>query len=200
MKLLLLFLTTTLFSLASSETDHGISLIYQGKPKEALALLEPLSAKGDAKASFYTALILIFGDNSDISKGMPYLQCAVNAGYGPALDTMAGMYLHGDIISKDIHKAKMYYEIAAQRGYGPSQFNYGIMSKNGDGVPQDLENAYVYLSLASDNHNDLGDLTDDAEKYRNEILAMLDQDFLDRAHQKYLSLKANILTKNIDND
>jgi TPR repeat protein len=200
MKTLTILALTTSFCLATPKVDHGISLIYQGKSDEALAYLKPLSNKGDIKASFYTSLILIFGDKPNISEGMPYLQNAVNAGYGPALDTIAGLYLHGDIISKDIHTAKMYYEIAAQRGYGPSQFNFGIMSKNGDGVPRDLEDAYVYLSLAADNIDDLGDITIDATKYRNDVRAELKQEELDQAHQKYERLRAEIKAKNVDND
>ena len=200
MKVLAILTLTTSFCLATSEVDHGISLIYQGKSDEALAYLKPLSNKGDVKASFYTSLLLIFGDKPNISEGMPYLKNAVNAGYGPALDTIAGLYLHGDIIPKDIHTAKMYYDIAAQRGYGPSQFNFGIMSKNGDSMPRDLEDAYVYLSLASDNISGLGDLTIDATKYRNEVRAQLNQEELDRAHQKYERLRAEIATKEVSND
>ena len=194
----LLFLTN--LCMASPETDQGISLMYQDKPEQALAVLKEQSRVGDVKASFYTSLILVFGDKPDIQAGLPYLQQAVNAGYGPALDTLAGLYLHGDIIPADIQKAKMYYEIAAQRGYGPSQFNFGIMSKNGDGVPRDLEEAYVYLSLAADNVDGLGDLTVDATKYRNEVRAQLDQDKLDRAHKKYEQLTAEIKAKRVDND
>ncbi|MBX3487547.1 MAG: sel1 repeat family protein [Candidatus Paracaedibacteraceae bacterium] len=194
-----LFALTTSTALAASGTDEGISLMYQGKPDEALTQLKPLGDNGDIKAAFYVSLILLFGDKTTVTEGMAYLQKAVNAGYGPALDTLAGLYLHGDLIPRDIHKAKMYYEIASQRGYGSSQFNFGIMSKNGEGVPQDLEDAYVYLSLAADNYDDLGDLTQDAEKYRNEVRAQLDQDNLDRVHKKYEHLKSEITSKQIDN-
>ncbi len=195
-----LFLLLVNVCIASPETDQGISLMYQGKPEQALAVLKEPSRVGDVKASFYTSLILLFGDKPDIQAGLPYLHQAVNAGYGPALDTIAGLYLHGDIVEKDLQKAKMYYEIAAQRGYGPSQFNFGIMSKNGDGIPRDLEDAYIYLSLAADNVDGLGDLTVDATKYRNEVRAQLDQDQLDRAHKKYEQLTAEIKAKRVDND
>lgn len=195
-----LFLLLVNVCIASPETDQGISLMYQGKPEHALAVLKEQSRVGDVKASFYTSLILLFGDKPDAQAGLPYLDKAVNAGYGPALDTIAGLYLHGDIVEKDLQKAKMYYEIAAQRGYGPSQFNFGIMSKNGNGIPRDLEDAYIYLSLAADNVDGLGDLTVDATKYRNEVRAQLDQDKLDRAHQKYEQLTAEIKAKRVDND
>jgi len=67
----------------------------------------------------------------------------------------------------------MYYQLAANRGYGPSQFNYGIMLKNGEKTPQDLEDAFVYLALAALNVDDLGDISEDAAGYRNEVASKL---------------------------
>lgn len=200
MKRLLILTALVSTCYASALTDHGISLIYQDKPDQAVAELKPLAKAGDYKAAFYASLVLIFGDKPDVSQGLPYLQQAVNAGYGPALDTLASLYLQADIIPGDIHKAKMYYEIAANRGYGPSQFNLGIMSKNGDGVPRDLIDAYVYLSLATDNIKDLGDLTFDTEQYRNEVLGQLNQEQLDEAHDRYLKMKKSIALKHIESD
>ncbi len=200
MKRLLILTALVSTCYASALTDHGISLIYQDKPDQAVAELKPLAKAGDYKAAFYASLVLIFGDKPDVSQGLPYLQQAVNAGYGPALDTLASLYFQADIIPGDIHKAKMYYEIAANRGYGPSQFNLGIMSKNGDGVPRDLIDAYVYLSLATDNIKDLGDLTFDTEQYRNEVLGQLNQEQLDEAHDRYLKMKKSIALKHIESD
>lgn len=200
MKLFLIFASLILCCDASLPSDHGISLIYQGKPDDALKELLPLSNAGDHRAAFYTSILLLFGEKQDIDQGLFHLKKAVDAGYGPALDTLAGLYLHGDIIAADIHKAKMYYEIAARRGYGPSQFNFGIMSKNGEGVPVDLEDAYLYLSLAADNKADLGDLTIDAEKFRHEVISRLDQEQFDRVHADFLKLKHQIAQKRVDNN
>ncbi|AIK95603.1 tetratricopeptide repeat protein [Candidatus Odyssella acanthamoebae] len=184
----------------ANPADQGISLIYQDKSTEALSILEPLAEKSNPKAAFYASLILLFGDKPDLSKGLPLLEKAVKAGYGPALDTYAGLYLHGDILEKDLHKAKMYYEIASQRGYGPSQFNYGILCKNGEGVPLDLETAYVFLSLAAENHADLGELTLDAGEFRDQVKASLTPDVLLRAGQAAHRYKKEIARKRINND
>jgi TPR repeat protein len=181
-------------------TDQGISLIYQGKNTEALSILEPLAKKSNPKAAFYASLILLFEDKPNLAKGLPLLEKAVKAGYGPALDTYAGLYLHGDILEKDIHKAKMYYEIASQRGYGPSQFNYGILCKNGEGVPLDLETAYVFLSLAAENHPDLGELTLDAAEFRDQVKTQLATEVLIRANQAVHRYKKEIACKHINND
>ncbi|MBW8308701.1 MAG: sel1 repeat family protein [Candidatus Paracaedibacteraceae bacterium] len=197
---ILLFWAVLTTLVSANSADHGVSLIYQGKNTEALGILEPLAKKSDPKAAFYASLILLFSDKPDLSKGLPLLEKAVQAGYGPALDTYAGLYLHGDILEKDLHKAKMYYEIASQRGYGPSQFNYGILCKNGEGLPLDLENAYVFLSLAADNYNDLGELTLDAAEFRDQVKANLPPDVLARAEQTAPRYKKEIARKCINND
>lgn len=180
--------------------DEGLRLIYLNKQDDALKILEPLAQQSNPKAAFYTALLLIHGEKPNIPKGLRLLEQAVSAGYGPALDTYAGFYLHGDFVDKDVHKAKMYYEIAGRRGYGPSQFNYGIMCKNGDGVPLDPETAYIFLSLAADNYHDLEDLTLDATEFRDEVKEKLPPDVLARADKTLKELKKGIIHKKINND
>lgn len=185
---------------AANPVDQGIKLIYQGKTGEALKVLEPLAQKQQPKAAFFSALLLLFGDKPEPSKGLQYLEQAVKAGYGPALDTYAGLYLHGDFMPKDICKAKMFYEISARRGYGPSQFNYGIICKNAEGVPLDLEAAYIFLSLASENYADLGELTLDAQEFRDQVKEQLSPSALERAQQSFYCLKKEITAKKINND
>lgn len=172
--LLTMFLNTSSYG----SIDDGISLMYQGKPQEALAELKKYlpdsvksSPKTDPRASFYSAFIYLLGDNPDPQKGLALLEQAVHQGYGPALEMYAGFYLHGDFVPQDRQKALMYYEIAARQGYGPAQFNCGILYKNGEKIPKDLEKAFVYLTLATHNHADLDELTEDATYYRNEVIA-----------------------------
>jgi TPR repeat protein len=184
----------------ANPADEGVRLIYQGQYEAALKLLEPLAQKSNPKAAFFAALIFLYGGKSNVSRGMQLLTQAVNAGYGPALDTYAGFYLHGDFVEKDLHKAKMYYEISGRRGYGPSQFNYGILCKNGDGLPLDRETAYIFLSLAADNQQDLGNLTIDAAQFRDEIKSLLSPEGLARANQTLYQFKAELSQKKIDND
>lgn len=197
-----LFLTALmLLSCAlANPADQGLSLMYQGKNDAALEVLEPLAHQKNAKAAFYASVILLVEDHPNPEKGLPYLRQAVDAGYGPALDTYAGLYLKGVFVPKDVHTAIMYYEVAATRGYGPSQFNYGIMCKNGDGVPIDLEAAYVFLSLAGENKADLGDVTGDAIQFRDEVKSKLSPEQFARAHNRFQNLEKQIRSKKIDND
>lgn len=159
-----------------SGVDEGLNLLYKGKSKEALALFEKPIQAGDERALFYAAIIHLFGDHPQIEKGMPLLEKAVHKGYGPALDTYAGLFLHGEFVPQDSHKALMYYEMSAQRGYGPSQFNCGILYKNGEKVPKDLDKAFYYLTLAAQNTEDLDELADDAAEFRNDVAGSMSQD------------------------
>lgn len=158
---------------AQSTVDQAVHLLQQGDLAMAEKNLHAAAGKGNPEAAFYLSLIKLFGDNQDAAQGIELLYQAVEAGLPVALDTLAGYHLHGDFVEQDHHKALMYYRLAADCGYGPSQFNCGIMLKNGERTPLDLENAFVYLALAALNINDLGDVTQDAAKYRDEVAQKL---------------------------
>lgn len=168
-----------------SSVDEAIQLIYQGNPQKALSLLQKPIEAGDERALFYAALVHLFGDNPQTDLGMPLLEKAVHKGYCPALDTYAGLYLHGDFVPQDSHKALMYYEMSAKRGYGPSQFNCGIIYKNGEKIPRDLEKAFYFLSLAANNRQDLDELADDAAQFRNDVVAAMSKEEYQRALQAF---------------
>ncbi len=169
------------YATIKSTVDEGIHLIYLGNPQKALSVLQGPVEAGDERALFYAAFVHLFGDNPQADKGIPLLEKAVYKGYCPALDTYAGLHLHGDFVPQDTHKALMYYEMSAQRGYGPSQFNCGIIYKNGEKTPRDLEKAFYYLSLAANNRQDLDELADDAAKFRNEVVAVMSKEQYQRA-------------------
>jgi TPR repeat protein len=168
----------------ASTVEKAEILIYQGKAQEASAMLEPFVRQKDPKACFFMALIKLFGETPEPEQGLQMLQDAANKGYNPAIDTLAGLYLHGEFIPQDRAQARRYYEVAANRGYGPSQFNCGIMYKNGDKIPKDLESAFVYLSLAALNRQDLEELTEDAAGYRDEVARQLLPEQYQRALQR----------------
>lgn len=161
--------------------DQGEIYLYQGKYDEALAELQEGVDKRDPKSCFFAARVKLFGEKPDPTEGLRLLYLAVDQGFNPAIDTLAGLYLHGEFVKQDRSQALRYYEIAANRGYGPSQFNAGIMNKNGDKIPKDLESAFVYLSLAALNKSDLDELVEDAARYRNEVAKTMTPDQHHRA-------------------
>lgn len=166
-----------------ADVNQGEYFLYQGQYEQALVALKDGVAQKDPKACFLTALVKLFGGETSEQKteGLLLLQEAAHKGYNPAIDTLAGLYLHGDFVEQDRFQALRYYEMAANRGYGPSQFNAGIMHKNGDKIPQDLESAFVYLSLAALNRGDLDELVEDAAGYRNEVAKKMTPEQLHQA-------------------
>jgi TPR repeat protein len=106
-------------------------------------------------------------------KGMVLLEKAVFQNYAPALDELAGLYLTGEGVEKNETKALHYYIQASHIGYGPSQFNCGIMYKNGQGTEKNFVKSYLYLTLASLNYKDLGEITLNAARYRDELVPFL---------------------------
>ena len=166
----LLFITV---ASASPQVEEGVKLWRQGEKDKAISVLVTPAQEGDAEACFYLSQINLFTRDPKIKTGLSFLKKSINLGFLPAMDTLAGYYLHGTFVGQDHHKALMYYHLAANRGYGPSQFNYGIMLKNAEKTPQDLENAFVYLALAALNRKDLDELVEDAAVYRDEVARQL---------------------------
>lgn len=147
----------------------------EGKASEAITTLAPLATKNDPHALYLLAIIYLSptSNHLNIQRGLDLLEKAVFLNYGPALDELAGLYLVGEGVEKNEAKALHYYIQASHIGYGPSQFNCGIMYKEGQGTKKDPMKAYLYLCLASLNYKDLGEVTLDAAKYRDELVPLL---------------------------
>ena len=168
MFLFLAAVTTSQASLSKAQ-----ALLQSGKTKEAHIILEQYAQKGDGEGAFLLSLSYLFGTKKQTEEGLRLMAYAVSKNHPPALDTMAGFYLHGDFVSQDKNKALSLYEKSANLGYGPSQFNCGIMYGKGDGNLKNYEKAYVYLSLAALNTKDLDLITQNAAHYRDEVTPYL---------------------------
>lgn len=168
-----LFLNLSQETIAENRINAAIQLINKENIEAAEEILADEVDKDDAEACFYLSQMRLFGKDKSIEGGLKLLRKSISLGFTPAMDVIAGYYLHGEFLPQDHHSALMYYQLAANRGYGPSQFNYGIMLKNGEKTPQDLEDSFVYLALAALNVDDLGEISEDAAKYRNEVALKL---------------------------
>ncbi len=157
------------FTLSYASVQKAEDLIYEGRLEEAQNHLQPYIQKEDPKALFLFAVTHLFFKNKNVPIGLNALRKAVDKNYPPALDTLGGLYLHGEFVEKDEKKALEHYKRAADLGYGPSQFNCGILYRNGKDISKDSESAYVYLALAAINKQDLDAVTEDATHYRDEV-------------------------------
>lgn len=168
-----LIISASFANTTEAKIDEAEYAAAQGKVDEALEILRPLAAKNNPRALHFLAAIQLFGKPPSPQEGMENLKKSVELGYAPAMDTMAGLYLHGEYVEEDHQKALALYTKAAELGYGPSQFNCGIMHLRGKKIPKNLEEAYVYLALAALNDKDLDKLTQDAAKFRDEATGPL---------------------------
>lgn len=161
--------------LSAASVTVAESLLSQGKYETAITKLEPLADQDDPKALFLLSHIYLTPEFKflNIPKGLALLRKAVFHNYGPAIDTLAGLYLSGDGVEKSEARALNYYIQGSFLGYGPSQFNCGIMYKEGQGTNKDPAKAYLHLCLASLNKKDLDDVTIDAARYRDELVPLL---------------------------
>lgn len=185
-----LLTTTTIFahSAVEKELDTIEYLTATGEMAQALERLKPLTAKNNPRALHFLAAIQLFSKPTSPIEGMKNLQRSVELGYAPAMDTLAGLYLHGEYVEESHEKALELYRKAAELGYGPSQFNCGIMHLRGKKIPQNFEEAYVYLALAALNDRDLDKLTQDARKFLDEATPQLSPEQRTRAAVKINNL------------
>lgn len=173
-------LTSILFIIFSivpvfASLQNGETLLVQEKFDEAIETLSPLAAKNDPHALYLLGCAYLSPKTKHLNypKGIALLERAVFLNYGPAIDQLAGLYLVGEGVEKNEAKALHYYIQASHIGYGPSQFNCGIMYKEGQGTEKNPMKAYLYLCLASLNYKDLEAVTEDAAKYRDELVPLL---------------------------
>lgn len=151
----------------------GIAAFQRGQYTHAEHILQDHAQNPEAQ--FFLSLIHLFDTPSHPDYGLQSLIKLAHEGHNAAMDTLAGLYLHGHHpeLPADAFKALRYYEMSAQRGYGPAQFNCGILYKNGENTPQDLEKAYLYLALAAANQEDLHAVCQDAARYRDDVAQIL---------------------------
>jgi TPR repeat protein len=168
---------------AYSSLEVGETLMNNGKFDEAISTLSPFAAQENPKALYLLAGIYLSKNSPHLNyqMGRKLLERAVALNYPPAMDELAGLYLTGEGVEKNEAKALQYYIQASYKGYGPSQFNCGIMYKEGRGTEKDYTKAYFYLCLASLNFRDLDSLTEDAARYRDELVPFLNPDQRQRA-------------------
>ena len=171
--LTVLVIMSGLIQPSMANIQKALTFIHKGQPVEALDELQTDITRGDREALFYAATTLLFLLEQNVAQAISYLNASAQKEYAPALDTLAGLYLHGEFVAQDHGKALLCYRQAAVLGYGPSQFNCGIMYKNGEKIPQNLEQAFIFLALAARNKADLDDLVNDAAFYRDQVHARL---------------------------
>lgn len=117
----------------------------------ALPLLEPAATGGIPLAQAIYGDLLMVGDHlpADWARGNELLQLAADAGFAPALNSLALSYDYGEGVEQSYTTALAYYRQAAIAGVPRAATNTGIMYLEGLGTDRDPVAAEAWLSRAA---------------------------------------------------
>jgi len=108
--LLFILLITPLAGVQASMLDEGIQAYDRKEYKTAYDQLLPLAEQGEGEAQYYIGGMLIDGKgvSTDTSRGVYWLEQAVNNKYHMAAQMLGGMYLSGMGVPMDPLKGAKY--------------------------------------------------------------------------------------------
>lgn len=127
----------------------GRVLLDQGKPEEAMPLLERAAAQQYPEAMALTATHLLDGArNEDLPRAVALLQQAAAKGNPTAHWMLAECYSTGRGVVQDDGEAARHYQQAASTGVIPAQFALARAYQRGIGVQEDEPLAALWRSVA----------------------------------------------------
>lgn len=106
------------------------------------------SLAGHAPASFLLSTILLTGLDSvpkDLSRAIPLLTTAAQAGLAVAQHNLAAVLMAGQDVDKDEKKAAEYWRMAAAQRFPPAMLNVAKLYVEGTVLPKDLKKARELL-------------------------------------------------------
>ena len=111
----------------------------------------------------------------NLQKADWYITKAANMNLPEAINSIGDGYYSGDIRPQNIKMALKCYEKAAKMGFGIAQFNAGIVLLNTAQTKKELRLAIFYLDNASKNRNNLKEIADAANRYKQDANKRLKQ-------------------------
>lgn len=131
--------------------ERGITLVEDGKFKEALPIFQKLAEDGDADAQHNLAMMYRTGKgvDKDLALSALWFRKAADQGVGDAQYYLGHMYDTGEGVSENKQYAFVWYRRAAEKGHGLAQINLGVLYANGLGVEADIEQAYLWFHVAA---------------------------------------------------
>lgn len=96
--------------------------------------------QGDAIAQ--SKMGVMYMDGKDYLKAAHWFQKAVNQGYAPAQNNLAGIYYYGYGVEQDLNRALELFKVSAQQGYAPAQKNLEA-AQNQKAVIQSINQDYA---------------------------------------------------------
>lgn len=127
-------------------------LFVDGNYAAALAILQPLAAKGHPRAETVLGVMTErgLGLPADIKRAVDLYRAAAEQGFAPAMHNLGSAYENGDGgLAKDEAAAREWYWKAAGQDYGPSLNNLGLFLRDGKGGAKDPETALALFERAA---------------------------------------------------
>jgi TPR repeat protein len=125
--------------------------VARGNYADGADLLKPLAERGDARAQYLLATLLLSGQGvaRNEQEALRLLGRAAEQGLGAAQTGLGDAYASGRGVARDDHAARDWYQKAAAQGNADAQTRLGDMSASGRGVPQNAFQAYVWYGVAA---------------------------------------------------
>lgn len=84
------------------------------------------------------------------AQAMKWYRQAADKGNVAAMNSIGGMYEHGEGVARDDRQAADWYQRAADKGYAAAMYNLGVMYARGKGVTRDDAQAIQWYRRAAD--------------------------------------------------
>jgi uncharacterized protein len=122
-----------------------------GDYARAVALLEPLARKGEARAQFRLGYLYEagLGVPQDYGRAMEWYRRAADQGDANSQYNVGHLYATGLGVSVDFREAVKWFEKAALQGDPDAQAAMGLAYENGNGVPVDRRRAAEWFAKAA---------------------------------------------------
>jgi serine/threonine protein kinase len=132
--------------LAAAERAHA-----RGNYADAAEQLEPLAERGEPRAQYLLATLLLSGQGvaRNEQDALQLLRRAAEKGLAAAQTALGDAYAQGRGVARDDHAAREWYQKAAAQGDAEAQTKLGDMFASGRGVAQNAFQAYVWYGIAA---------------------------------------------------
>ncbi|MFK8068799.1 MAG: SPOR domain-containing protein [Gammaproteobacteria bacterium] len=146
-----LLLLTFSNSLFAASFEEGKEAYYSQDYEKAFSILEPMAAKGHAKAQITLGIMYDFGHGveKDPVKAISWYEKAAAQGNSSVQHDLGVKYFKGQGVEQDYDKASAWWRMAADNGVAVSQYNLGIMYARGLGIEKDSAQAVNWYSKAA---------------------------------------------------
>ncbi|MGJ4995217.1 trypsin-like serine protease [Bradyrhizobium sp. HKCCYLS3077] len=148
--ILLALLLVAAGNAAAAELEDAVAAASNGQPAAALRRLQPLAAKGDARAQFNVGFMQAFGLGAprNQAEALVWYRKAADQGLAVAQHYLGIAYFNGEGAARDHGEAARWFNRAAAQGFAQSQYMLGLMMLDGEVMTRDVIQGYAWLVMA----------------------------------------------------